>query len=636
MTIATDFEIQADKDIRYIGAAHGASGAGYYTTIEFHRWLQDLAEDAALSGDDNLDITRDTPSDRSTDNIITLLNSYNIDQTAAEHLYLGTITQAGGADIWDGYVQYANPGMDLQIHQNGVIIASDFWNNIPFGTGLKGLNPDAANGISHRFMIKVRTAGADIDGRRLITQTRVFGFTFSEFPINGTSRGLNVSALTYAADGNNVTASGTVAGWTTITNTQGYRSIDVNNDTVVENYYSEWNKASFTINQFYERMKYLSRQESAETLYGLPGEQFRGITHEVQLTTPRSGTFAAFEAVSWTGGTGQMLAINSTTAGTKMWIQLLTGVAPTTGLLITGASVATATSTGSPTEYATPGKGSLPFCGASTGTSLQGAYGFGMEALDLSATDKVFDLTNTQRQAPNYVTFTVGNLVSGDRVLVAPRGYSFSYDAEASGPFTLGETLTFTSPAGTAKLVKLTDNGTVGEMVIGEMLTGAVPVDNSPIAGASATATVNGAVANSINLGQMTLNGALTGAAVTAVVVNGSIPADTPATGTIRITRANGLVSRHAYTSWTGSTFTIGSTAFNSNNAANAAGVFVSYFDDVADAASEAFTSIYSTDRSLYVRVRNGTGTPKIKTYETAATLGSAGGSATTSRISDE
>lgn len=560
MSINTDFEIQADSDIRYIGAGHGVSGAGYYTVIEFHRWLQDLADDASSSGDDYLDITKATPSDRSTDNIITLLGSYNIDQTASEHLYGGSIIQASGATIYDGILVYANPGMDMQIQQNGAIIASDFWNSIPFGTGLKGLNPDAANGISHRFMLLVRNGGSDIDGRRIICQTRVWGKTYSEFKINGTSRGNNVAALTYADDLNNTTAVGTVAGWTTITNTEGFRAIDVDNNTVNENYYSEWNKDIYTINQFYERIKWLQRLDSASTMYGLNGEVFRGITHELNLTTPRSGTFANFEAVSWSGGTGQMLAINSTTTATKMWIQLLTGVAPTTGQLITGASLATCTTTGSPVERTL----SYPACGVSTGSALIGAYGFGIEKVDLASTDKVFDLTNTVRQAPNYVTFTVGNLVAGDRVLVAPA-----------------------------------DGGV-------------------------------------LDLNQMTLNGALSGAAVTTVVVNGTIPSDTPATGNIRILRANGFYTQHPYSSWTGSTFTITSHNFSTNNAANGADVFIGYIDGTSSGATMTFTAIYASDRSLFVRVRNGTGTPPIKTYETTAILGSAGGSASTSRISDQ
>jgi hypothetical protein len=245
-----------------------------------------------------------------------------------------------------------------------------------------------------------------------------------------------------------------------------------------------------------------------------------------------------------------------------MWIQLLTGVAPSASVTITGTtSTAYATNTGTPTDRPL----SQPFCGTSTGTALTGAFGFGVEVLDLSAADKVVDLTGTTRQAPNYVTFTLGNLVSGDSVLVGPN------------------------------------------------------------------------LAGALDLAQLTLNGTLSGASVTSVVVNEAIPVDTPATGTVRVLRANGLYSRHAYTSWTGSTFTIGSTDFSSNHATTSANVFISYIDGTSSGSTMTFTSIYGTDRSLFVRVRNGTtGTPKIKTYQTTATLGSAGGGATASRISDE
>jgi hypothetical protein len=559
MAIGTDFAVAANGNITYTGAAHGASGAGYYTTIAFHRWLQDLADDASFAGDDVLDITKDTPSDRSTDNIITLLGAYNINDAAAEHLYNGSIIQGGGATIYDGILVYANVNMDLQIQQNGAIIANDFWNSIPFGTGLIGLNPDAANGISHRFMLKTTTASAAIDGGRLICQTRVWGKTFSEFKINGASRGNNVAALTYADDLNNTTASATVATWTSITNTEGYRSIDVDNNGTPENYYSEWNRDTLTINQLYERLKYLSRTLSAATLYGLTGELFRGITHEIIVDTP-TGTFSAIGAASWSGGTGQMLAINSTTAPTKMWIQLLTGVIPTDNQTIT-VGAATCLVNVTVTERVL----SFPFVGVSTGTSLIGAYGLGVEALDLSATDKVFDLTNTQRQAPNNVTFTVTNLVAGDRVLVAP------------------------------------------------------------------------STGSAINTAQMTLNGALTGAAVTSVVVTGSIPTDTPATGTIRILRASGVYTRHPYSARAGSTFTITSHNFSTDNAANGANTYVSYIDGDSTGTTMTFTSVYLADRTLFVRVRHGTTGALIKTYEVAtATLGSAGGSASASRISDQ
>lgn len=565
----TKWEIQNDKDIRYIGPVHTAAGANWVTVLELHRWAQGLADDASSSSDDFMDISRDTPTDKSFDTIINLINGYNIDDATAEYIYGGSIIQSNGDVIYDGVQIIAGAGAHVEVVQNAAIIANDFWNSIPDGSALKGINPDPTNGIAARFMVKVRTAAADIDGRKLLFQTREWGKTYSEFKVNGTGRGVNVVPLTYADDLNNVTASGTVATWTTITNlTSGYIGIDVNNDSTPEFYYSRWDRDTYSINQFYERMKYLTRRGTAETLYGLNGELFRGITHEVQLTTPRTGTFNAFEQVSWgsggTAGTGQMLAIDSPTAGTKMWLQLLTGVAPSASVTITGAtSLATATNTGTPTERSL----SYPFCGVSTGSAIIGAYGFGLEATDLSANDKVFDLTNTLRQAPNYVTFVVGGLVSGeDYVLVTPDG---------------------------------------GGGVIDENF--------------------------------FTLNGALTGAAVTSVVVNEAIPSDTPATGTIRIQRANGAQTRHPYSAYNAGTktFTITSHDFSSNNAANGANCYPSYIDKLSTSTSESFTGVYTgSDRALFIRVRDGGATP-IKTVQATGTLGVAGGSANISRVSD-
>lgn len=416
MTIATDFEIQADKDIRYIGTAHGVAGAGYYTVKDFHRWLQGLADDASIAGDDNLDITKDTPSERSTDNIITLINSYNIDQDASEHLYDGSIIQTAGADIWDGLVVIANEGMDLQIVQDGAIVVDPFWNSIPDGETTKGLNRDAANGISHRFMIKVRTTGADLDGRRLLCQTREWGKTYSEFKINGTARGNNVAALSYAADLNNATLIATIAAMTDIVNTEGYRSLDVDNDTVNEYYYSEWDKAAHSINDLYERMKWLTRTGSASTVYGLTGALFRGITHEVPVHGQGTSDFSAVEEVTWSGGSGQLLAVDDVNAASVLYIQLLKGVAPTNTQVITGTtSTAYADVNGSVVEHAL----SFPFCGVSTGSALIGAYGFCLQVLDLSENDQMTALDGNVYSAPNYVTFRVGGLVDGeDYVLV--------------------------------------------------------------------------------------------------------------------------------------------------------------------------------------------------------------------------
>ena len=61
---------RADGNIRYTGADHNGA-ATYATVIEFHRWLQGLADDAVAvpASNDELDITNTDPSRRSTDNI---------------------------------------------------------------------------------------------------------------------------------------------------------------------------------------------------------------------------------------------------------------------------------------------------------------------------------------------------------------------------------------------------------------------------------------------------------------------------------------------------------------------------------------------------------------------------------------
>lgn len=596
MAIADDISVAINGDVRYTGTTAN------YTVIELHRFLQDLADDAVASPDDLLDITDDTPSDRSTDNIITLLSPYNIDDTLAQHLYDGSIIQLGGNTIYDGIVNFGVQGIHIEVMQNGGLITPNFWTT--------GLNADTNAGISHRFMVKTRDAAADIDGRRLLGLNREFGNSYGEFPINGTSRGNNVLALTDSNDLNNETVAGTVATWTSITNTtEGYAPIDVTGDGADEFYYSEWNKDTYTINQFYERMKWVARRGSAETIYGLTGDIFRGITHEIVIDTP-TGTFSAFEAVSWTGGTGQMLAIDSVSAGTKMWIQLLTGVAPTDGLVITGGtSSATATVNVTVTERPI----SSPFVGASTGSAIIGAYGFGIESTDLTASDKVFDLDNTQRVPPNNVTFTVAGLVSlEDRVLV-------------------------TNDAG-----------------------------------------------SDIDVSQLTASGAYTGGEAT-FTVNEAIPSDTPAAGTIRVFDGS-VYARVTYTGWSGSDFT-GCTAVPA--ASDAANTFISYIDELATgsiiaatalvastvyviktvgttdftaigaasntvgviftatgagtgtgdayeySAVASFTVVYNSDRTLFIRVRDGGESP-IKTFETTGTLGSSGGSTTTIRTPDE
>ena len=570
--VATGWTInRTTKVIAYTGDDHAGTAPSYATVIEFHRWLQSLADDpyAVPASSDELDITNTDPSRRSTDNIITLINGYTIGATEAEHLYDGSIIMNGGDDIYDSIVNFGNSDVQIQIIQNGSIISDDWWN---FNGA--GLNANETAGISHRFMIKTRTSGTDIDGRRLIGIARRYLYTYSEFRINGTARGNNVLALTDALDLNNTTPYFTISGYTDITNVkEGYNSIDVDNNGTPEYYYSQWSKSGHTINEFYEYMKYISRDGSATTLYGLPGEQFRGITHQIAISSP-SGTFVEPELITWTGttpGTGQLLAIDSTTAGTTMWIQILTGQAPTGGDTLYGAGAATAIQGTVTDRVATL---SFPFVGASTGSAIIGSYGFGIKALDLTSSDKVTDLTATVITPPNYVTNTVASIVATeDYVLVAP--YS-----------------------------------------------GATDTNGDP----------------AIWKNQLLLQSGLTTDNITNVTVSTLIPSDTPASGTIRVTDDLGYERRLEYSGWTDYTFDITSTDgqedFNTTNATPGAYTYITYIDKLADDTEATFTGVQTGSRTLVVIVRDGKASP-IKQFISAWTYTSSDATINAIRTTD-
>lgn len=462
---ADDWTItRADGNIRYTGDAHAGTAPTYVTTIQLHRALQDFADNESSTGsDDELSIIDLTPSDRGgADTNITLLNGFNLDATAAEHIFDGSITQDDGDTIYDGIQVFGN-ATTIQIVQDGAVIATDFWNEPKMVTATS----DAASGTSHRFVLLVRTGGADTDGRRLLGTQREYKTIYTEFFIGGgTARGNNVLALNANSDLNNQTDSGPIGSIGDISNlNEGYVGIDADGDTTDENYYSEWDLGAQSKNNFYEYAKYIQREGTAETLYGLDGDVFRGITHEIDIDTGGSGTWVEPESLSWgtgaTAGTGQLMAVDSTTgsATTKIWLQLLSGVAPNLNL-ITGNGLAEGTATGTTAKIV-----SLPFVGASTGSAIIGAFGLGITEDDLSQNDLLNDLDGGQNQPPNNVTYLLENTISTDRVLVGPEDGAGGLDLDnrtlqttlnASGQTSIVVTVAFDSdmpkPTGTVRV----------------------------------------------------------------------------------------------------------------------------------------------------------------------------------------
>lgn len=344
MAIGDDFSVAVNGDIRHV------SGTTTYTVLQLHRWLQDLADDAEAGGNDLIDITSDTPSERSTDNIITLNAPYNIDDTAAEFLYAGSITQDGGDTVYSGLqvLGAVNTALtQLYVIQNNKLYpyttdpTAPFWGDQEAsdqGLGsLAGYNGDPTNAVLMRIMLKTRVNGADIDGKRIRVQARHWGDTYDFFNVT-LGQGESVAAISTTPDAQNDTGLGTVTAYTHVTNsggtanapTGGYQTIDLNNGNGALEYYSAWTYGADTsgdgLKGLWEYIKELSGHGSApidaqdETNYDntgnngtfVGGDGAGGTAHVVSdVLTMSDGTTITVDAVDGNGDVTQFTVDNA-------------------------------------------------------------------------------------------------------------------------------------------------------------------------------------------------------------------------------------------------------------------------------------------------------------------------------------
>jgi len=566
MAIETDFSVtRSTGDIRAI------AGTDNYTVLELHRWLQDLADDASSVGDDEIDITDEVPSDKAFDTIITLLGDYNIDDATAQRLYGGSITQGTGGTLerYPGVSIVGNfpSGTEPQIIQNNVKL-TNFWGN--------EYNPNSSLGISHQFLVKTIDAGVEIDGGRVRGQYRGYGNEYKEAS-TVLSVGVGVIALGNIQNDafNDVSLVNVNASpYTTVANdNEGYNSIDLNNGNGAQPYYSDWNPNSTDLAGLYNRIKYLTRDGTSDTIYGINGELFRGITHEITVDGG-SGTWSTPENVTWTGGSGQLLAVDNSTAtsATTLWIQLLTGVAPTDNQDITGTtSSAVNTVNVIVTERNLPSNSVI---GAYFGTVI-GGFGVGVDENFLSSADSLTDLNAVTQTPPNNVQITVSGVEGG----VSGQDYILLGRNDGAGNL---ETDTYSA------------------------------------------------------------NGAQVSASTT-YVVNETINTDDPASGFVRIFDAtNNSFGKVAYTSYSGSTFTLDTTI--GFDVADAAESFVPFLDGQgsggtlgSEDGSISTSIVFSSSIDVIGSIRNGsvTAVAPIKPFPLAGSVGSGGFSVTAVRTLD-
>lgn len=640
MAIGDDFSVDfSTGDIRHV------SGTTNYTVLAMHRWLQDLADNPETTGgNDILDITSPTPSERSTDQIITLINGFNIDDTTAQFLYGGSIKQGSGATetLYSGLQvlgSVASTSTQIQVVQDKTLPYTDspFWGNqsVTFNSG---------GNVLRRMLIKSREYGADIDQQQIIVQIRNYGDTYSFFNVT-LGEGESVAAVSSVDDPQNDTASGTVTAYTHVTNTEGYQTIDIGDGNGAEPYYSKWTYGADTagdqLKSVWEWGKDLTKTGTAKTIHGIDGEMFQGVSHQLAFDN-QSGTFQEDEEVVWgtqitydglAGGTfsaGDYVRIGSSGAagrvmydnGTTIMIVALEdpGITILDNDVITEASAGTVTADATAAILNNSAEGGsglvLAFDDTSDKLWIQKRTGTApvdnlpLRGLTSGATADMLGASTPRTVNPVFLGNFVGTMIGG---------YGVGFD---SGDLTASDTVT------NLNAITRTPPNNVTFTLSG-LEAGEDYVLIGPKAGG-----------NDFLFSQTSLTTTLNGAAETDLVVD-SMPANTPASGTLRVTLDDGRVRRVPYSSYTGTTFTMSADPDwqDPDDATSGANVMVSYIDKLAAATSEAFNTIYTSGPlTLWIRVRDG-GTAGdgegMKTFEVQASLGPNGGSATSIRISD-
>lgn len=306
-----------------------------YTPFHLHRFAQDLATDVSPVGDDNIYRVTSIYSSKDTPTEINLLGTANIDDALSYHMYGGSISQADGDVVYSGVdIQVTDPDGSSEpvlIQNNAILSATttEFWKN--------SYNNDGVSKV--RLMIKTRTGAADINGKRL--RGRLLEYQDSYFTgdvVLGT--GIKVLSLFSSADGNNDIAEGTAAGYT-ITYTEGFQNVDLNNGNGAQEYVLSIDFASQTSKETYNRTKYDQRRGTSETLFGINAQLFLGNDLDVPYDNEASGPFSENEILTFgNGATALLLGLDDDGTTGNLYCQLLTGDAPSNNDTITGGTSA--------------------------------------------------------------------------------------------------------------------------------------------------------------------------------------------------------------------------------------------------------------------------------------------------------
>lgn len=313
MTINSDFTIDASGNVRQVTAfVPGTSPR--YTTLELHAFLQNLADDAAASGDDLVSILGNNPSElagkrnASRPMALTLLPNININLATSQWFKFGSIEQASGSDLYTGLKVIGSlvASSPVYILQNNAKLTK-FW-------------ADADVNTSFQILVQAKSGGTLIDSGNVTVYSRKYGQTYSHFDVNLAAGGEQPAALATALDSNvsvgtitpAIAASyfataigGTGGGSPKITLSYGDTTQDLGGGQG-----SLLHKAtitldgSLTLSQVYQAMMWACSESSTILFNSIPGFRYRvipGQTYAENLAAPL-GSFAGgkwFVARGW-------------------------------------------------------------------------------------------------------------------------------------------------------------------------------------------------------------------------------------------------------------------------------------------------------------------------------------------------
>lgn len=268
----TKFTIDTSGNIRQVSAFVPGTDSRY-TTLELHAALQDLADNAAPSGDDNVSILGVNPSElagkrnASRPMALTLLPNFNINDATAQWFKFGSVEQNSGDDLYTGLKVIGSlvASSPIYIIQNGSKITK-YWHDTDVNTAFQ-------------ILVKAKASGSLIDSGNVTVFSRKYGQTYSHFDANLAAGGEQAAALSTAVDANiSLTAGQAETAFGTITIATGDYSWDSGDGNGSKAY-----KGKITLNgstslaTAYQAMQWATSESSTATIGGVAGYKYRAL-----------------------------------------------------------------------------------------------------------------------------------------------------------------------------------------------------------------------------------------------------------------------------------------------------------------------------------------------------------------------